>query len=136
MNKSEWNKKASACKTTGMKFTSLSGRQPEICYTPEDVDINYDNDLSYPGEYPYTRGIHSNMYRGKLWTMRQFAGFGTPEDTNQRFKYLLSNGQTGLSVAFDMPTLMGWDSDDEISEGEVGICGVSVSSLADMEILF
>ncbi len=136
MDKSEWNKKASGCKTTGMKFTSLSGKQLEICYSPDDVEINYDKVLSYPGEYPYTRGIHSNMYRGKLWTMRQFAGFGTPEDTNRRFKYLLHHGQTGLSVAFDMPTLMGWDSDAPLAEGEVGICGVSVSSLADMEILF
>ncbi|HMS64186.1 MAG TPA: methylmalonyl-CoA mutase family protein [Ignavibacteria bacterium] len=120
-----------------MKFTSLSGRELDIAYTPEDVkDANYYNEVGYPGEYPYTRGIHHNMYRGKLWTMRQFAGFGTPEDTNQRFKYLLAHGQTGLSTAFDMPTLMGWDADAEISEGEVGICGVAISSLQDMEILF
>lgn len=119
------------------KFTSLSGRELNNCYFPEDVkDLNYEKDLANPGQFPYTRGIHNNMYRGKLWTMRQFAGFGTPEDTNQRFKYLLEHGQTGLSTAFDMPTLMGWDADAEISEGEVGICGVSISSLADMEILF
>ncbi len=119
------------------KYTSLSGRELNNCYFPEDTkDLIYENQLADPGQFPYTRGIHNNMYRGKLWTMRQFAGFGTPEDTNQRFKYLLEHGQTGLSTAFDMPTLMGWDADDKISEGEVGICGVSVSSLADMEILF
>lgn len=136
-SKSEWMKEASKAKTNGMKFTSLIGRELDICYTPEDVkETNYYNEIGYPGEYPYTRGIHHNMYRGKIWTMRQFAGFGTPEDTNQRFKYLLAHGQTGLSTAFDMPTLMGWDADAPISEGEVGICGVAVSSLQDMEILF
>ena len=136
-SKSEWMKEASKAKTSGMKFTSLSGRELDICYTPEDIkETNYYNEIGYPGEYPYTRGIHHNMYRGKIWTMRQFAGFGTPEDTNQRFKYLLAHGQTGLSTAFDMPTLMGWDADAPISEGEVGICGVAVSSLQDMEILF
>lgn len=136
-SKAEWNETAKSQKTNGMKFTSLSGRELDICYTPEDVkQDNYYNELGYPGEYPYTRGIHHNMYRGKLWTMRQFAGFGTPEDTNQRFKYLLEHGQTGLSTAFDMPTLMGWDADAELAEGEVGICGVSISSLADMERLF
>ncbi len=90
----------------------------------------------FPGEYPYTRGIHPNGYRGKIWTMRQFAGFGTPEDTNERYHYLLKRGQTGLSVAFDLPTLMGWDADSPLSEGEVGICGVAVSSIKDMDILF
>lgn len=136
-NKSEWLEKAKIANTTSMKFTSLSGKELDICYTPEDTaNINYEKELGYPGEYPYTRGIHKNMYRGRLWTMRQFAGFGTPEDTNQRFKYLLNHGQTGLSTAFDMPTLMGWDADAPLSEGEVGICGVAVSSLADMEILF
>ncbi|MFC2092541.1 methylmalonyl-CoA mutase [Bacteroidota bacterium] len=136
-SKAEWLESASKAKTTGGKFTSLSGRKLDICYTPEDVnETDYYKQLGYPGEFPYTRGIHNNMYRGRLWTMRQFAGFGTPEDTNQRFKYLLAHGQTGLSTAFDMPTLMGWDSDSPIAEGEVGICGVSISSLADMEILF
>lgn len=136
-SKSEWLEEASKAKTSGMKFTSLSGKELEVCYTPEDIkETNYYNEIGYPGEYPYTRGIHHNMYRGKIWTMRQFAGFGTPEDTNQRFKYLLAHGQTGLSTAFDLPTLMGWDSDSEISEGEVGICGVAISSLQDMEILF
>jgi methylmalonyl-CoA mutase N-terminal domain/subunit len=136
-SKAEWLEDASKAKTNGMKFTSLSGRELDICYTPEDTkEINYYKEVGYPGEYPYTRGIHHNMYRGKIWTMRQFAGFGTPEDTNQRFKYLLEHGQTGLSTAFDLPTLMGWDSDAPVSEGEVGICGVAVSSLQDMEILF
>jgi len=118
-------------------FTTVSGEPIEVLYTPDDIQhLNYLSDIGFPGEFPYTRGIHPNMYRGKLWTMRQFAGFGTPEDTNGRFKYLLEHGQTGLSTAFDLPTLMGRDSDDPLSEGEVGICGVSISSLADMEILF
>ncbi|MFZ4621351.1 MAG: acyl-CoA mutase large subunit family protein [Bacteroidota bacterium] len=128
---------AAASKVRNVKFTTVSGEGVELLYTPEDVkEINYLSDIGYPGEFPYTRGIHNTGYRGKLWTMRQFAGFGTPEDTNQRFKYLLEHGQTGLSTAFDLPTLMGRDADDPLSEGEVGICGVSVSSLADMEILF
>lgn len=136
-SKAEWLETAEKAKTNGMKFTSLSGRELDICYTPEDIkEQNYYKEVGYPGEYPYTRGIHQNMYRGKIWTMRQFAGFGTPEDTNQRFKYLLEHGQTGLSTAFDLPTLMGWDSDAPLSEGEVGICGVAISSLQDMEILF
>jgi len=136
-SKTEWMESASSAKTNGRKFTSLSGKELDICYTPEDInETNYYNEIGYPGEYPYTRGIHHNMYRGKIWTMRQFAGFGTPEDTNQRFKYLLEHGQTGLSTAFDLPTLMGYDSDSVESEGEVGICGVAISSLEDMEILF
>lgn len=119
------------------EFTTVSGEPIDLLYTPEDIaHLNYLTDLGFPGEYPYTRGIHHDMYRGKLWTMRQFAGFGTPEDTNARYHYLLDHGQTGLSVAFDLPTLMGRDCDDAQSDGEVGICGVSVSSLADMEILF
>lgn len=135
--KQEYENKAANTKTTGMKFTTVSGKDIKVCYTPDDIkNINYLADLGFPGEYPYTRGIHPNGYRGKIWTMRQFAGFGTPEDTNQRFHYLLDHGQTGLSVAFDLPTLMGWDADAPLSEGEVGICGVSVSSLVDMEILF
>src|SRR5205809_6590930 len=93
-------------------------------------------DLPPPGEFPYTRGIHRDMYRGKLWTMRQFSGFATPEETNARYHYLLAQGQTGLSVAFDLPTLMGYDADHMLSEGEVGKCGVAISSLADMEMLF
>ncbi len=113
-------------------FTSLSGRELEPVYTPIDAQ----GPLQLPGDYPYTRGIHPTMYRGKLWTMRQFAGFGTSEDTNQRYKFLLERGQTGLSVAFDFPTLMGYDSDHPRSEGEVGKCGVAISSLDDMETLF
>lgn len=132
-----YEEKARAAKTTGMKFTTVSGRDIKVLYGPDDIEhINYLSEIGFPGEYPYTRGIHANGYRGKIWTMRQFAGFGTPEDTNQRFHYLLEKGQTGLSVAFDLPTLMGWDADAPLSEGEVGICGVSISSLKDMEILF
>lgn len=133
----QYKTKSSTSKVRNVKFTSVSGNPVEMLYTPEDVkEINYLADIGFPGEFPYTRGIHHTGYRGKLWTMRQFAGFGTPEDTNQRFKYLLEHGQTGLSTAFDLPTLMGRDADDPLSEGEVGICGVAVSSLADMEILF
>ncbi len=118
-------------------FTTVSGRPIERLYTPEDVaDLDYRRDLNDPGEFPYTRGIHATGYRGKLWTMRQFAGFGTPEETNQRYKELLGAGGTGLSVAFDLPTLMGRDPDHELSIGEVGKCGVSIASLADMETLF
>ncbi len=124
-------------KNRGIKFTTVSGEDVKVLYAPDDVEnINYLSDIGFPGEYPYTRGIHENGYRGKIWTMRQFAGFGSPEDTNERFHYLLNKGQTGLSVAFDLPTLMGWDADAPLSEGEVGICGVSISSLKDMEVLF
>lgn len=119
------------------EFTSVSGTPVKRLHTPADLeDWDYCRDLGYPGEPPYTRGAYPTMYRGKLWTMRQFSGFGTPEDTNQRFHYLLSQGQSGLSVAFHLPTLMGLDSDHPMSEGEVGKCGVAVDSLADMEILF
>lgn len=119
------------------KFTNLSDMEIETLYTPLNIEgSNYMDDLGFPGEFPFTRGIYKTMYRGRLWTMRQFAGFGSAEDTNQRFKYLLEHGQTGLSVAFDMPTLMGLDSDHPKSIGEVGRCGVAVSSLEDMEILF
>jgi methylmalonyl-CoA mutase N-terminal domain/subunit len=117
-------------------FTSVSGRTVEPVYTPLDLPADLLAASGLPGEFPYTRGIHPTMYRGKLWTMRQFAGFGTAEDTNARYKFLLERGQTGLSVAFDFPTLMGYDSDHPRSEGEVGKCGVAVSSLADMETLF
>ena len=118
-------------------FTTISGRPVERLYTPDDVrDVDYARDLGDPGEFPYTRGIHPTGYRGKLWTMRQFAGFGTPEQTNARYKQLLAAGGTGLSVAFDLPTLMGRDPDHELSRGEVGKCGVNVTSLADMETLF
>jgi methylmalonyl-CoA mutase N-terminal domain/subunit len=118
-------------------FSTISGWPIDRLYTAEDVeDIDYGRDLAHPGEFPYTRGIHSTGYRGKAWTMRQFAGFGTPEDTNARYKTLLRAGGTGLSVAFDLPTLMGRDPDHELSLGEVGKCGVNVTSLADMETLF
>ncbi|MBK7256666.1 MAG: methylmalonyl-CoA mutase family protein [Ignavibacteriae bacterium] len=121
----------------GQRFTTVSGQDIKPLYTPADVaGKDPSRELGNPGEYPYTRGIYGSMYRGRLWTMRQFAGFGTPEDTNERYHYLLGHGQTGLSVAFDLPTLMGCDCDDPLAEGEVGICGVSVSSLADMEALF
>jgi len=118
-------------------FTTISGRPIERLYTAEDVaGLDYDRDISNPGEFPYVRGIHPTGYRGKLWTMRQFAGFGTPEETNQRYQDLIAAGGTGLSVAFDLPTLMGRDPDHELCLGEVGKCGVSVMSLADMERLF
>jgi methylmalonyl-CoA mutase, N-terminal domain len=117
-------------------FSTVSDMEVEPVYTPLDLSPNLWESTRLPGEYPYTRGVHPTMYRGRLWTMRQFAGFGTAEDTNQRYKFLLSRGQTGLSVAFDFPTLMGYDSDHPRSEGEVGKCGVAISSLADMETLF
>lgn len=118
-------------------FQNVSLEEVNRLYTPADLDgIDFNEDIGFPGEFPYTRGIHPTGYRGKLWTMRQFAGFSTPELTNQRFKYLLQQGQTGLSVAYDLPTLMGYDADSQLSEGEVGKCGVAVSSLADMEVLF
>jgi methylmalonyl-CoA mutase N-terminal domain/subunit len=118
-------------------FTTISGRPIERLYTADDLQgIDYSRDINDPGQYPYTRGIHETGYRGKLWTMRQFAGFGTPEETNRRYKTLLAAGGTGLSVAFDLPTLMGRDPDHELSLGEVGKCGVNVTSLADMEALF
>lgn len=124
-----------SCETR--EFTTVSGEKIKELYTPLDLDgFNYSGYLGFPGEYPYTRGIHPTMYRGRLWTMRQFSGFGSAEDTNKRFKYLLSHGQTGLSVAFHLPTLVGIDSDHPLAEGEIGKCGVAIDSLADMEILF
>ncbi len=118
------------------EFSTMSGVHIEPLYTPDDVEGDYDEKLGYPGEFPYTRGVYPNMYRGRLWTVRQFAGFGTAAETNERFKYLIENGQQGLSVAFDMPTLMGLDSDSPLSPGEVGTEGVAVDSLEDMERLF
>jgi methylmalonyl-CoA mutase, N-terminal domain len=118
-------------------FTTISGRPIERLYTPDQLPgFDYDRELADPGAYPYTRGIHPTGYRGKVWTMRQFSGFGTPEETNERYKHLLAAGGTGLSVAFDLPTLMGRDPDDPLSLGEVGKCGVSIATLADMERLF
>jgi methylmalonyl-CoA mutase N-terminal domain/subunit len=122
---------------TKKRFESVSLDEVNRLYTPADLsEVDFEQDIAFPGEFPYTRGIHPTGYRGKLWTMRQFAGFSTPEDTNARFHYLLQQGQTGLSVAYDLPTLMGYDADSPLSEGEVGKCGVAVSSLADMEVLF
>ncbi len=119
------------------KFTTISGRDVNLLYTPLDIQpFDYLRDLGFPGQFPYTRGIRHNMYRGRLWTMRQFSGMGTPEQTNERYHFLLDRGQTGLSVAFDFPTLYGRDSDDPLSHGEVGKCGVAIDSLRDMEILF
>jgi methylmalonyl-CoA mutase, N-terminal domain len=120
------------------RYTTISGLPIRRLYTPADLpdDWNYDEYLNYPGQPPYTRGIHASGYRGKMWTMRQFSGFASPEETNQRYKYLLAHGGQGLSVAFDLPTLMGYDSDHPFSEGEVGKCGVAIDSLEDMEILF
>jgi methylmalonyl-CoA mutase, N-terminal domain len=120
----------------GELFSTISGLENEPLYTPESAPVDYERDLGYPGAYPFTRGVYPSMYRGRLWTMRQFAGFGTAEETNERFRYLLDHGQTGLSTAFDMPTLMGYDSDHARSLGEVGREGVAVDSLADMETLF
>src|SRR5215510_9463349 len=117
-------------------FTTISGRPIRPLYKPADAQTDYERDLGDPGRFPFTRGIHESMYRGKVWTMRQFAGFGSARQTNERFKYLLAHGSHGLSVAFDLPTLMGRDPDHPLSLGEVGKCGVAVTSLADMETLF
>lgn len=121
----------------GIERTTVSGKKIKELYTPLDLaPFDYANELGFPGEYPYTRGIHPTMYHGRPWTMRQFSGFGTAEQTNQRYKYLLNHGQTGLSVAFHLPTLTGIDSDHPLAQGEIGKCGVAIDSLADMEILF
>ncbi|NQV19286.1 MAG: methylmalonyl-CoA mutase family protein [Armatimonadetes bacterium] len=137
MSKDKWKKKYSKRKERDINFSNLSKIKINPLYTPDDnEDFDYDKDLNYPGEYPYTRGVQPTMYRGRLWTMRQFSGFGTPKDTNTRYKYLLKHGQTGLSVAFDFPTLYGKDSDDPLAQGEVGKCGVAIDTLRDMEILF
>ncbi len=118
------------------EFSTMSGVPVQGLYTPLDIgEMEYGADVGLPGEYPFTRGVHATGHRGKLWTMRMFAGFGSAEETNARFKYLLANGQTGLSIAFDMPTLYGYDTDAPEAEGEFGLCGVAVSSLADMELL-
>lgn len=143
MKRAEWEKKKSEIEKKSPprpeRFTTLSDMEVPLLCTSEDlqkINFNEEQDLGLPGEYPFTRGVQHNMYRGKLWTMRQFAGFASPDETNARFKLLLSQGQTGLSTAFDMPTLMGYDCDSPKSLGEVGKCGVSVSSLEDMERLF
>jgi methylmalonyl-CoA mutase N-terminal domain/subunit len=131
-----WRAAMAKARTREASFTSLSGEELEPMYGPGDVSGDYDERLGYPGQFPFTRGVHPTMYRGRLWTMRQFAGFGTAAQTNERFKFLLEHGQTGLSTAFDFPTLMGYDSDDELALGEVGQVGVAISSLNDMETLF
>ncbi len=118
------------------RFETLSGIPLDRVYTPADVEVDYLNDLGFPGQYPFTRGVQPTMYRGRLWTMRQYAGYATAEESNARYKYLLEQGQTGLSVAFDLPTQIGYDADDPLAEGEVGKVGVSISSLDDMRILF
>ena len=135
-NFKKWQKDVENSSERKYNFDTVSGKENELLYYPNELTQDYIHKLGFPGQYPYTRGIHANLYRGKLWTMRQFAGFGSPKETNERFKFLLKNGQTGLSVAFDMPTLMGYDPDHEFSIGEVGHCGVSISNLEDMEILF
>jgi methylmalonyl-CoA mutase, N-terminal domain len=134
----EWRRElyAASPEREGELFSTISGLENEPLYTAEDVEVDHDRDLGYPGVYPFTRGVYPSMYRGRLWTMRQFAGFGTAEETNERFRYLLEHGQTGLSTAFDMPTLMGYDSDHPRSLGEVGREGVAIDSLADTETLF
>jgi methylmalonyl-CoA mutase, N-terminal domain len=133
----EWRRRYEATpEREGELFSTISGVENEPLYSPENVELDYERDLGWPGAYPFTRGVYPSMYRGRLWTMRQFAGFGTAEETNARFRYLLAHGQTGLSTAFDMPTLMGYDSDHPRSLGEVGREGVAIDSLADMETLF
>jgi methylmalonyl-CoA mutase, N-terminal domain len=134
----EWRRELyeAAPERQGELFSTISGLENDPLYTPEGAEVDYDRDLGYPGVYPFTRGVYPSMYRGRLWTMRQFAGFGTAEETNERFRYLLDHGQTGLSTAFDMPTLMGYDSDHARSLGEVGREGVAIDSLADVETLF
>ncbi|MDI6690723.1 MAG: methylmalonyl-CoA mutase family protein [Candidatus Bathyarchaeota archaeon] len=129
-----WIRQCPECKS---EFRNHSGILIKRVYTPEDIkELDYMRDLGFPSEYPFTRGLHATMYRGRLWTMRMFAGYGTAEDTNKRFKYLLSEGETGLSTAFDYPTIMGYDSDHPMARGEVGVCGVAISSLQDVEVLF
>lgn len=135
--KDTWLEKAGCSEERIKSFTTVSNRPIEALYTPIDLeDFDYEKALGFPGKYPYTRGVQENMYRGRIWTMRQFSGFGDAFDSNSRYRYLLEQGQTGLSVAFDMPTIMGYDSDHERSLGEVGRCGVAIDSLEDMEVLF
>ncbi|MBI4832501.1 MAG: methylmalonyl-CoA mutase family protein [Candidatus Lindowbacteria bacterium] len=133
----QWEESHKRAKKRDSKFMTVSSKEVNSLYTPDDLGgFDYDRDLGYPGQFPFTRGVHPSMYRGQLWTMRQFAGMGCARDTNQRFHFLLDHGQTGLSVAFDMPTLMGYDSDHPFSEGEVGRCGVAIDSVEDMCVLF
>src|SRR5437867_1107548 len=132
-----WRHKFEAAAAREQPPTTVSGAPIEPLYTPDDLsDFDYAAQVGYPGQYPYTRGVHASMYRGRLWTMRQFAGFGSPRQTNERFRFLLARQQTGLSTAFDLPTLMGLDSDDPRAVGEVGRLGVAVDTLDDMLVLF
>ena len=131
-----WEEALAKASERDTSLTTLSGEPVQPLYLPPEPNDEYETKLGYPGQYPYTRGIHANQYRGRLWTMRQFAGFGTPEETNQRFKFLLERGQTGLSTAFDLPTLMGLDSDDPQARGEVGRLGVAVDTIDDFDRLF
>ncbi len=135
--RAKWEKQYAREKKRDSTFTTASGETVNPLYSPDDLtDFDYEGDLGYPGQFPFTRGVYPTMYRGQLWTMRQFAGLGSARDTNERFHFLIDHGQTGLSVAFDMPTLMGYDSDHPFSEGEVGICGVAIDSVEDMSLLF
>jgi methylmalonyl-CoA mutase N-terminal domain/subunit len=134
--RAEWERALASSKLRDSEFTTVSGAKLNPLYGPADAPVEYERDLGFPGQYPFTRGVHASMYRGRLWTMRQFAGFGSARQTNERFKFLLEHGQTGLSTAFDFPTLMGYDSDHERSLGEVGQVGVAISSLEDMQTLF
>src|SRR5213082_1382006 len=132
-----WQRENAAAPTREQPPTTVSSVSIEPLYTPESLNgFDPETDLGYPGQYPFTRGVHATMYRSRLWTMRQFSGFGSPQDTNQRFKFLLEKGQTGLSTAFDLPKLMGLDSDDPRSLGEVGRLGVAIDTLDDMRQLF
>src|SRR5438128_5791861 len=132
-----WQAESAAAPKRDIPPTTVSGVPIDALYTPENIaDIDPETDLGYPGQYPFTRGVHATMYRSRLWTMRQFAGFGTPRQTNERFRFLLDKGQTGLSTAFDLPTLMGLDSDDPRALGEVGRLGVAVATLDDMRQLY
>ena len=132
-----WQRELNESRDRDTSLTTVSGREVAPLYTPNDLDgFDYDRKLGYPGQFPFTRGIHANLYRGRLWTMRQFAGFGTAEETNRRFRFLLEKGQTGLSVAFDLPTLMGVDSDDPKALGEVGRLGVAIDTVDDMRHLY
>src|SRR5712692_427883 len=132
-----WQRENAAAPKREQPPTTVSSVPIEALYTPEDLgDFDSETDLGYPGQYPFTRGVHASMYRSRLWTMRQFAGFGTPRQTNERFRFLLEKGQTGLSTAFDLPTLMGLDSDDPRCLGEVGRLGVAVDTLEDIRELF
>ncbi|NQT97342.1 MAG: methylmalonyl-CoA mutase family protein [Candidatus Marinimicrobia bacterium] len=132
----QWKSEVNSAPSRDYNFDTVSGQPVDLLYLSDKAPQEYLDQLGFPGQYPYTRGVHPNMYRGRLWTMRQFSGFATPRETNRRFRFLLEQGQTGLSVAYDMPTLMGYDPGHPFALGEVGKCGVSVASLADMEILF